>query len=85
MSRATRYAPELRERAVRIVFEHQGEYGSQWATMQSIAPKFGCTLETLRSWVCQAKTDQGIRDGMSTSSVQYFLIQPTTRAQPESN
>ena len=49
MGRASRYAPEVRERAVRMVAEHQGEYTSQWAAMASIAAKIGCTPETLRS------------------------------------
>ena len=48
MSRQTRYSPEVRERAVRMVFEHQGEHESQWAAIGSIATKFGCTPETLR-------------------------------------
>ena len=44
----SRYSPEVRERAVRLVFEHEGEYGSQWAAITSIAEKIGCTAETLR-------------------------------------
>ncbi len=67
MNKRTRYSPEVRERAVRMVFEHEGEYASQWAAITSIAGKFGCSPETLRSWVRRAEVDQGRRDGMSTS------------------
>ena len=66
MNKSTRYAPEVRERAVRMVFEHQGEYDSQWAALTSIASKIGCTPETLRKWVRRAETDQGQRSGMTT-------------------
>ncbi len=61
-----RYSPEVRARAVRMVFEHQSDYPSQWAAMNSIASKIGCTGETLRKWVRQAERDQGLRDGMTT-------------------
>ena len=67
MNKATRYAPEVRERAVRLVFEHQGEHDSQWAAIGSIASKIGCTAETLRKWVRQAERDQGKRSGLSSS------------------
>ena len=60
------YSPEVRERAVRLVFE-QKEHGSQWPAIKSIASKIGCTAETLRTWVRRAETDRGIRSGMSTS------------------
>src|ERR1019366_411336 len=67
MNKATRYAPEVRERAVRLVFEHQGEHDSQWAAIGSIASKIGCTAETLRKWVRQTERDQGKRSGLSSS------------------
>jgi len=66
MTKQTRYAPELRERAVRMLLDQQGEYDSQWAAMSSIAAKFGCTTETLRKWVRQAEKDLGIRDGVTS-------------------
>jgi transposase len=58
-----KYAPEVHERAVRMVFEHAGEHASQWAAIGSIAAKIGCTAETLRGWVRQAERDQGLRAG----------------------
>ena len=67
MNKSTRYSPEVRERAVRLVFEHQGEHGSQWAAISSIASKIGCTPETLRKWVRRAECDQGLRGGMTSS------------------
>ena len=65
MSKSTRYSPEVRERAVRMVFEHQGEYESQWAAMVSIGAKIGCTAETLRNWVCKAEREQGPRKDLT--------------------
>jgi transposase len=62
-----RYSAEVRERAVRMVAEHRDEYDSQWAAIQSIASKIGCTNESLRRWVQQAERDEGKRAGLSTS------------------
>src|SRR6266508_4428879 len=61
MTRQGRYPQELRERAVRMVFEHQDEHPSQWAAICSIAAKFGISHETLRNWVRRAETDDGRR------------------------
>jgi transposase-like protein len=66
MKTTKRYSPEVRERAVRLVLEHQGDYESQWAAMESIATKVGCTAETLRKWVRQHERDQGVREGLTT-------------------
>ncbi|MDS1480713.1 IS3 family transposase [Shigella boydii] len=63
MTKNTRFSPEVRQRAVRMVLESQGEYDSQWATICSIAPKIGCTPETLRVWVRQHERDTGGGDG----------------------
>ena len=70
MGRPSRFSPEVRERAVRMVFEHQGEHESQWAAISSIAGKIGCTPETLRNWVRQAERDAGRRPGLSTEERQ---------------
>ena len=67
MKKQIRYSPEIRGRAVRLVYDHQGEYESQWGAMVSIAAKIGCTPETLRTWVRQSEADQGIRGGLSIS------------------
>ena len=66
-NKSKRYSPEFRERAVRMVLEHAGEHASQWAAIQSIAAKVGCTDETLRSWVRQAERDLGGRAGLTSS------------------
>ena len=66
MSRRVRYSPEVRERAVRMVFEHAGEHESQWSAISSIAGKIGCTSETLRNWVRRVERDTGRRPGLTT-------------------
>jgi transposase-like protein len=70
MNKAKKYSPEVRERAVRLVFEHEREYSSQWAAIGSISEKIGCTPETLRSWVRRAERDEGRRPGLKTDERQ---------------
>ena len=67
MNKTTKYSPEVRERAVRLVFEQEREHESQWAAIGAIAAKIGCTAETLRKWVRQAERDQGRRNGLTSS------------------
>ena len=67
MKTRTRYSKEVKERAVRMVLEHQEEHESQWAAISSISEKIGCTSETLRRWVRQTEIDQGKRNGLTTS------------------
>jgi transposase len=67
MTTSKRYPVEVRERAVRMVFDHEDEYDSQWAAISSIAGKLGMTPETLRKWVRRAETDEGRRPGLTTS------------------
>src|SRR5215831_15432016 len=63
---SNRYSPEVRERAVRMVLEHDSDHASQWAAIGSIASKIGCTGETLRKWVRQAERDKGQRLGLTS-------------------
>lgn len=66
MNKPVKYSPEVRDRAVRMVLEHQDGHGSQWAAIESIAGKIGCTAETLRLWVRRAERDQGKLPGLTT-------------------
>ena len=67
MKKSNKFSPEVRERAVRMVLEHRGEYPSLWATIESIAPKIGCVPQTLHDWVRKHEIDTGMRDGVSSA------------------
>jgi len=66
MNKAKRYSPEVRGRAVRLLFEHEKDYRSRWAAVVSIASKIGCAPETLRGWARRVEIDTGLRDGMTS-------------------
>jgi transposase len=70
MGRRSRYSPEVKERAVRMVLEQEREHESQWAAIRSIASKIGCSSEALRNWVRQAERDAGRRPGLTTDERQ---------------
>src|SRR5258706_15230829 len=72
MARPSRFSPEVRDRAVRMVLEHENEHASQWAAITSIAEKIGCAAETLRSWVRRAERDGGRRPGLTTDERARF-------------
>ena len=70
MKKSNKFSPEVRERAVRMVQEHRGEYPSLWAAIESIAPKIGCVPQTLNEWVKRVEVDTGVRDGVTTAEAQ---------------
>ena len=61
-----KFSPEVRERAMRMVMEHRGDHGSQWAAIVSIAAKIGCTAQTFHNWLARAERDRGLRAGSTT-------------------
>ena len=70
MTKSNKFSPEVRERAVRMVQEHRGDYPSLWAAIESIAPKIGCVPQTLNEWVKQAEVNSGQRADTTTSDAQ---------------
>ncbi len=70
MNKSTKFSPEVRERAVRMVLEHRSGYPSLWAAVESIAPKIGCVPQTLLTWVQRHEIDGGARDGVTTAQKQ---------------
>ena len=70
MRKSPKFSPEVIERAVRMVFDAKDQYPSQWAAIESIAGKIGCTAETLRRWVRQGERNRGVREGPTTAEQQ---------------
>jgi transposase-like protein len=70
MNKSNKFSPEVRERAVRMVQEHRGEYPSLWLAIESIAPKIGCVPQTLLTWVKRHEVDTGTREGVTTADAQ---------------
>lgn len=70
MNKSKKFSPEVRERAVRMVQEHRGEYPSLWAAVESIAPKIGCVPQTLLDWVKRTEMDAGSRPGTTMAEAQ---------------
>ncbi len=70
MNKSKKFSAEVRERAVRLVQEHRGEYPSLWAAVDSIAPKTGCVPQTLLDWVKRVEVDGGMHEGVTTSEAQ---------------
>jgi len=70
MNKSNKFSPEVRERAVRLVLEHRGEYPSLWLAVESIAPKIGCVPQTLLTWVKRHEIDNGLREGVTTAEAQ---------------
>ena len=74
MRKSTKFSPEVRERAVRMVQEHRGEYPSLWAAIESIAPKIGCVPKTLHEWVRKQGIDTGTREGTTSGACQKYCV-----------
>ena len=70
MNKSNKFSHEVRDRPVRMVQEHQGEYPSLWAAVESIAPKIGCVPQTLLTWVEHHEVDTGGRPAVTTAEAQ---------------
>lgn len=70
MKKSNKFSPEVRERAVRSMQEHRGEYPSLWVAIESIAPKIGCVPKTLHEWAKRVEVETGVREGVTTSEAQ---------------
>lgn len=74
MRKSPKFSPEVQDRAVRMVFDAKDQYPSQWAAIESIAGKIGCTAETLCKWVRQGERDSGARPGLTSAEQQPSRI-----------
>lgn len=81
MAKQSRYSPEVRERAVRLVYEQEKAHKSQWAAISAIAPKFGCSAQTLRNWIQRREVDNGQRPGVTTE--EHARVQALERENKE--
>lgn len=72
MNKTSKFSPEVKERAVRMVLEHRQDYPSIWAAVESIAPKIGCVPSTLLEWVKRHEVDHGMRDGMTSDEREHI-------------
>ena len=85
MRKSPKFSPEVIARAVRMVFEAKDQYPSQWAAIESIAAKIGCTAETLRKWVRQGERGSGKRPGPTTSEHQRSKVERKVRELRKTN
>ena len=79
MNESNKFSPEVRERAVRLVQEHRGEYPSLWAAVESIAPKIGCVPQTLLEWIKRAEVDAGVREGVGVTTSEAQRVKDLER------
>ena len=70
----TKFSPEVRDRAVRLVREQRSEHPSLWGAVETIAPMIGCTAQTLLDWVKRDEIDRGVRDGVSTEERERIKV-----------
>ncbi len=70
MNKSNKFSPEVRERAMRMVQEHRGEYPSLWSAVESIAPEIGCVPQTLPDWMKRQEVDTGVREGVTATEAQ---------------